>query len=439
VTTSGPTTTGQPAPDPKTPLITFRTLTLIYPDTAVPGQQPTRMSPELTRTARQAAAVTWPKTISDLTHGQVRVVPTVMVMPYPLTMNQILRKHDSTLDPSVWPEDIPQEVKKYVLPGGRYDGVFVWTSQPSGSSWGNSSQTDAKVGWATQSMPTTAEGFGYGTGMMGGTTHEWLHGIAGYFFNKETGVPARLPVCGASSDGVHCGPELGYGPDDAGMGNWLHYYQDLLNGAIGGGTYGLGPKAWAVGVPRARFGGPLDGSDALAGQAPATSSTSATRTSTTSSSSAPVTTTTTSGTTSASAPPAAGVSALEAKAIEATNAKRATVGCKPLVVDAKLQAAARDHASEMVRLHYFAHSSPSGEDPGERAKRFGYTGGVGENIMMGYQGDPVGTINGFWSEGPGGGHHDNIANCGYTRIGLGYDPGNILPAYASGSWAQLFG
>lgn len=135
------------------------------------------------------------------------------------------------------------------------------------------------------------------------------------------------------------------------------------------------------------------------------------------------------------------MTALEKQAFDNVNAQRTAKGCAALVIDDSLQKAAHDYAAEMVRTHNFSHTSAAGKSPTDRAKDAGYTrGGVGENIAMGFQGDPNGVVNNAtygWMSSSG--HRANILNCGYTRTGMGYDSGNIDPNYASGSWVQVFG
>ena len=135
------------------------------------------------------------------------------------------------------------------------------------------------------------------------------------------------------------------------------------------------------------------------------------------------------------------MSVMEQRAFDAVNAQRTANGCAALIVDASLQKAAHDYAAEMVSTHNFSHTSITGLSPTDRAKAAGYTrGGIGENAMMGFKDDPDGAVNNptyGWMSSPG--HRANILNCAYTRTGMGYDPGNIDPAYADGSWIQDFG
>ncbi|GAA1150277.1 hypothetical protein GCM10009630_55750 [Kribbella jejuensis] len=90
----------------------------------------------------------------------------------------------------------------------------------------------------------------------------------------------------------------------------------------------------------------------------------------------------------------------------------------------------------MVDQHYFAHDSLDGRSPFDRMKAAGFAGGsMGENIAVGYS-SPAAVVAG-WMKSPG--HRANILNCGYTMIGIGYDPGQVKPDWGNGSWVQDFG
>jgi uncharacterized protein YkwD len=54
------------------------------------------------------------------------------------------------------------------------------------------------------------------------------------------------------------------------------------------------------------------------------------------------------------------------------NAARADAGRKPVRSRPSLADAARGHSRDMVDRRYFAHDSPDGEGPGDRARRAGY-------------------------------------------------------------------
>jgi uncharacterized protein YkwD len=70
------------------------------------------------------------------------------------------------------------------------------------------------------------------------------------------------------------------------------------------------------------------------------------------------------------------------------NAVRAANGLGALTVTKALGIAAQDHSEDMVRRHYFAHVSPSGQTLTDRVTRAGYLAGarshhIGENIAWG--------------------------------------------------------
>ncbi|HST81247.1 MAG TPA: ricin-type beta-trefoil lectin domain protein [Kineosporiaceae bacterium] len=214
-----------------------------------------------------------------------------------------------------------------------------------------------------------------------------------------------------------------------------------LDAAGAGITNGTAVQLWSCnGGDNQRWTGPT----ATTSPAPTTSAVPVTSAAPTASaeptaSAAPVTSAAPSPAPTTSAPEA--MSSMEKQAFDAVNTQRTSNGCAALVIDTSLQKAAHDYAVEMVTTHHFSHTSTSGLSPTDRAKAAGYTrGGVGENAMMGFKGDPNGAVNNptyGWMSSTG--HRANILNCKYTRTGMGYDPGNIDPNYADGSWIQVFG
>ncbi len=68
-----------------------------------------------------------------------------------------------------------------------------------------------------------------------------------------------------------------------------------------------------------------------------------------------------------------------------TNQIRASYGLAPFRRDARLDTAARLHSEDMAARNYFAHDTPEGLSPQDRAGAQGYTDGVGENIAAGYR------------------------------------------------------
>jgi uncharacterized protein YkwD len=202
-----------------------------------------------------------------------------------------------------------------------------------------------------------------------------------------------------------------------------------LDAAAAGVANGTAVQLWSCnGGDNQRWNGPVTTTSPAPTSSPAPTNSAAP---TTSAAPSPAPTT--------SAPEA--MSSMEKQAFDAVNTQRTSNGCAALVIDSSLQKAAHDYAVEMVTTHHFSHTSTSGLSPTDRAKAAGYTrGGVGENAMMGFKGDPNGAVNNptyGWMSSTG--HRANILNCNYVRTGMGYDPGNIDPNYADGSWIQVFG
>jgi hypothetical protein len=106
----------------------------------------------------------------------------------------------------------------------------------------------------------------------------------------------------------------------------------------------------------------------------------------------------------------------EALGILDFNVLRMVVGLKPLKVDTRLCAAARDHSNDMRTVGFFAHESPVPDKKSftDRARRF-KTRASGENIAMG-RFDALAT-NMQWWHSPG--HHLNMLRKGIKGIALG--------------------
>ncbi|MEV5963294.1 CAP domain-containing protein [Kribbella sp. NPDC051952] len=134
--------------------------------------------------------------------------------------------------------------------------------------------------------------------------------------------------------------------------------------------------------------------------------------------------------------PGGGSGTAEAQVLALTNQERAKAGCGPLRTNSALVQAAEAHASDMVAKHYFAHDSLDGRSPFDRMKAAGFKGGaMAENIAVGYS-SPSAVVTG-WMNSPG--HRQNILNCSYSMIGIGYDSGQVKPEWGKGSWVQDFG
>jgi uncharacterized protein YkwD len=123
------------------------------------------------------------------------------------------------------------------------------------------------------------------------------------------------------------------------------------------------------------------------------------------------------------------------------NAERARVGCGPVSMDTKLVAAAQAHSRDMAVNNFFNHRGSSGNTVVERANAAGYSWGrIGENIAAG-QSTPESVMSGWMSSA---GHRENILNCRFVHIGVGYThqtddqplPGFSVPFYHY--WTQVF-
>lgn len=121
--------------------------------------------------------------------------------------------------------------------------------------------------------------------------------------------------------------------------------------------------------------------------------------------------------------------AVENEVVRLTNVERAKAGCGPLKHDARLRTAAYGHSADMSAQKYFDHTSKDGRSFADRIKAAGYSfRAAAENIAMGYPSAEA-VVQG-WMNSPG--HRQNMLNCTYTDIGVGY--------VASGNyWTQDFG
>jgi uncharacterized protein YkwD len=79
------------------------------------------------------------------------------------------------------------------------------------------------------------------------------------------------------------------------------------------------------------------------------------------------------GTAAADPPPCPPGGADRAAIVCEINAARGDAGRAPVRTRRSLADAARGHSRDMVERRYFAHDSPEGEGPADRARRAGYT------------------------------------------------------------------
>lgn len=116
-----------------------------------------------------------------------------------------------------------------------------------------------------------------------------------------------------------------------------------------------------------------------------------------------------------SAPPTADqLKSMRQKLLGLVNNERASIGLAALTSDDKLHEIAQYHSDNMATQGFFAHTDKLGMGPGERAKKFGFVGGVGENIAS--NSSIEGAHSGlFWSAG----HRANMLGKDWTRVGFG--------------------
>ncbi|WP_424888755.1 CAP domain-containing protein [Streptomyces sp. XH2] len=127
-----------------------------------------------------------------------------------------------------------------------------------------------------------------------------------------------------------------------------------------------------------------------------------------------------------------GLARLTAEVAALTNAERAAAGLRPLAADHRLAAAAQAHSDDMVARDFYAHTSPEGTEPWDRARAAGAPHpGIGENIACG-QRSAAEVVQG-WMDSPG--HRANILKPDFAYIGVGYATGSRAGTY----WTQLFG
>lgn len=113
--------------------------------------------------------------------------------------------------------------------------------------------------------------------------------------------------------------------------------------------------------------------------------------------------------------PAAGLNADERQIVDAVNAERARAGLRPLQVDMRLVATARQKSQDMITNRYFAHQSPVLGSPFDQMRRAGISFRIaGENIAGN---NSAASAMQAWMGSPG--HRANILNPSFTHIGVG--------------------
>ncbi|MDJ1132537.1 CAP domain-containing protein [Streptomyces iconiensis] len=122
--------------------------------------------------------------------------------------------------------------------------------------------------------------------------------------------------------------------------------------------------------------------------------------------------------------------AAEREVLALVNQERAKEGCKPVRADGDLAELAAGFSEDMAKRGFFAHTSPDGKSPWDRAEALGISDLGGENIARGQANAQ--SVMDSWMNSPG--HKANILNCDYRTMGVGAH-------FAEGGpwWTQDFG
>ncbi|HEV7667893.1 MAG TPA: CAP domain-containing protein [Thermoanaerobaculia bacterium] len=129
------------------------------------------------------------------------------------------------------------------------------------------------------------------------------------------------------------------------------------------------------------------------------------------------------------------LAATRAEMLAGVNRLRAKAGLAPLAEDPRLDAAAQEHAEDMLARDYYAHESPEGKDVGDRLRAEGYTWHLAaENIAAGHV--SVESALEAWMQGSG--HRANLLRKNVTDFGFGLAVGPFDNRYKV-FWVQTFG
>lgn len=100
-----------------------------------------------------------------------------------------------------------------------------------------------------------------------------------------------------------------------------------------------------------------------------------------------------------------------------TNSQRAENGQSALTINAQLNAAAQSKANDMVARDYWAHVTPTGEQPWAFMASAGYTyRTAGENLAYGFD-NASDTVTGWMNSPP---HRENLLNSSFQDVGFGF-------------------
>jgi uncharacterized protein YkwD len=130
-------------------------------------------------------------------------------------------------------------------------------------------------------------------------------------------------------------------------------------------------------------------------------------------------------------PPPPGLPPEVAELVEGLNQERARAGLSPLTENARLTAAATEHARDMARQQQLTHTGSDGSTPLARIARQGYTSRqVAENVAAGQQ-TPQEAMR-TWLDSPP--HRQNILGP-FSEVGAAHSQGEDVVPY----WCVVFG
>ena len=108
--------------------------------------------------------------------------------------------------------------------------------------------------------------------------------------------------------------------------------------------------------------------------------------------------------------------------LQFTNQKRSELGLSGLRLDGQLSEAARKKANDMFNRDYWAHVTPTGEQPWSFITSTGYTYlYAGENLARDF-GDPQAVVDAWMASAS---HRDNLLNSNYNDIGIAVESGDL--------------
>lgn len=133
--------------------------------------------------------------------------------------------------------------------------------------------------------------------------------------------------------------------------------------------------------------------------------------------------------------PLADLAKVRQEMLARVNEARKSAGAPPLTLEPRLEQAAQAHAQDMLARTFYAHRTPEGKMPRDRAESAGYHGRlIAENIAAGSL--SVETVLSGWLLSSG--HRRNLLDPALRHLGVGLAVGPFEHRYRT-LWVQLFG